>query len=382
MNAAVELFQLADAAEAARTRCQADTSQEPLRGLRQVCDEVGRAWSGSNIGYHATVYYAGLTPKPSNVQFSAEWGLLERWPTHQPDPGWRTMDYKDVNDYIVSRVGKDELEQAGRALGPIRDEFANIKENGISIISTILGSMSDSFLQRQLHAIEELEATNPQDIARRFIPDGQVWSRDSLARTQGLCVAPHQSLSALPLSGVELEAALDTLGRAVRLSAAHLARLEERQPHVNAKPGVTVFIGHGKSPLWRELKDFLVDRLHLKVDEFNSVPTAGVPTAERLGSMLDAAAFAFLVMTAEDEQADGKLYGRLNVVHEVGLFQGRLGFKKAIILLEEGCEEFSNIHGLGQIRFTKGDISAKSEEIRRVLERERVVAPGHRTRWI
>jgi predicted nucleotide-binding protein len=61
---------------------------------------------------------------------------------------------------------------------------------------------------------------------------------------------------------------------------------------------------------------------------------------------------------------------RLNVIHEAGLFQGRLGFQKAIILLEEGCEEFSNIHGLGQIRFPDGNISAKFEEIRKVLERE------------
>ena len=50
---------------------------------------------------------------------------------------------------------------------------------------------------------------------------------------------------------------------------------------------------------------------------------------------------AFLVLTAEDEQTDGTLHARENVIHEAGLFQGRLGFEKAIILLEEGCQEFS-----------------------------------------
>ena len=78
-------------------------------------------------------------------------------------------------------------------------------------------------------------------------------------------------------------------------------------------------------------------------------------------------------MTAEDEQADGKIRARENVVHVVGLFQGRLGFTRAIVLLEEGCEEFSNIHGLGQIRFPKGNVSAKFEEIRAVLERENLI---------
>jgi predicted nucleotide-binding protein len=60
----------------------------------------------------------------------------------------------------------------------------------------------------------------------------------------------------------------------------------------------------------------------------------------------------------------------MNVIHEVGLFQGRLGFTKAIVLLEEGCAEFSNIHGLGQLRFPRGNIRAIFEDIRQVLERE------------
>jgi predicted nucleotide-binding protein len=89
--------------------------------------------------------------------------------------------------------------------------------------------------------------------------------------------------------------------------------------------------------------------------------------------MLDAAAIAFLVMTAEDEQPDGAMRSRENVVHEAGLFQGRLGFMRAIVLLEEGCEEFSNIHGLGQIRFPTGRIEAALEEVRQVLEREGLI---------
>jgi predicted nucleotide-binding protein len=62
-----------------------------------------------------------------------------------------------------------------------------------------------------------------------------------------------------------------------------------------------------------------------------------------------------------------------SIIHEAGLFQGHLGFQKAIILLEDGCKEFSNIFGLGQIRFPKGNISAVFEDIRRVLEREKIL---------
>lgn len=137
--------------------------------------------------------------------------------------------------------------------------------------------------------------------------------------------------------------------------------------------GEHIFIGHGRSLIWRELKEFLERRLNLTVDEFNRVSTAGVATANRLEEMLDGAVFAFLILTAEDELTDGTIHARLNVVHEAGLFQGRLGFKKAILMLEEGCQEFSNIQGLGQIRFPKGQINTQFENIRLVLERENII---------
>jgi hypothetical protein len=145
------------------------------------------------------------------------------------------------------------------------------------------------------------------------------------------------------------------------------------QRATNVEKSERIFIGHGRSNAWRDLKDFIVERLKLPYDEFNAEPVAGVTNIDRLKKMLDDAAFALLILTAEDEQASGKMQARMNVIHELGLFQGRLGFNKAIILLEDGCEEFSNIHGLGQIRFPAGSISAKFEEVRRVLEREGII---------
>jgi hypothetical protein len=139
-----------------------------------------------------------------------------------------------------------------------------------------------------------------------------------------------------------------------------------------SKPG-KVFIGHGRNPLWRELKDYLNERLKLEWNEFNRESVAGIPTFERLSNMLDTSLFAFLIMTKEDEHADSTLHARENVVHEIGLFQGRLGPRKSIILLEEGCHEFSNIAGLTQIRFPQLNISAVFEEIRKVLEREGIL---------
>ena len=161
----------------------------------------------------------------------------------------------------------------------------------------------------------------------------------------------------------------------VRLSQEGRRRIQAASPvKLRSSPtGRKIFIGHGHSPLWRDLKDFIADRLHLDWEEFNRASTAGLSTKERLQAMLDDSRFAFLVLTAEDERPGGSMHARDNVIHELGLFQGRLGFERAIILLEDGCDEFSNIHGLTHIPFPKGNIRAIFEDIRRVLEREEIL---------
>lgn len=162
------------------------------------------------------------------------------------------------------------------------------------------------------------------------------------------------------------------LERRLNLLKSYISDLERIASNrfISRNEGSRVFIGHGQSLIWRELKDFIKDRLHLPWDEFNRQTVAGYMTFERISEMLDSACFAFLIMTAEDQHSDETVHARQNVVHEVGLFQGRLGQKKAIILLEEGCSEFSNIIGITQIRFPKNRISAVFEDVRRVLERE------------
>jgi hypothetical protein len=113
-----------------------------------------------------------------------------------------------------------------------------------------------------------------------------------------------------------------------RLSQAErlLAEIDQAASKALAGPQAhKVFIGHGRSPIWRELKDFLQDRLTLPWEEFNRESVSGIATSERLEHLLSISTFAFLVMTAEDQHADQTRHARANVIHEVGLFQGRLG---------------------------------------------------------
>jgi predicted nucleotide-binding protein len=136
----------------------------------------------------------------------------------------------------------------------------------------------------------------------------------------------------------------------------------------------TVFVGHGHSQEWRKLYIFLRDQHDLSVIEFNSGSPAGISTTEHLQEMLNKADFAFVILTGEDEQATGELNPRLNVVHEAGLFQGKLGFRKAILLLEEGCQDFSNVRGLTHIPFPKGKIETQFHQATSVLKREKLIS--------
>jgi CheY-like chemotaxis protein len=220
-----------------------------------------------------------------------------------------------------------------------------------------------------LKLIDQLAAQN--ESGNRYTP---VIAFSQNYKEQPLLVATVLEKAALPVQKEYSELGHRTLAAAVKL----LAKL---RPAVEPKPrnevvsaasasGSRIFIGHGRSLLWRELKEFLEQRLKLPCDEFNRVPVAGYTTLERLEAMMSQAGFAFLIMTAEDEMADSSVQARPNVIHEVGLFQGKLGPRRAIVLVEEGCSEFSNITGLSQIKFPKGDIAARFEEMRLVLERE------------
>jgi predicted nucleotide-binding protein len=133
---------------------------------------------------------------------------------------------------------------------------------------------------------------------------------------------------------------------------------------------VVVFIGHGRSGDWREIKDHLQDSHHYKIEAYEVGARAGHSIRDVLATMLHASSFALLVMTGEDETSDGDARARQNVVHEAGLFQGKLGFNRAIAVVEHGVEVFSNLDGVQQIRYDKGNVKSTFGEILATLRRE------------
>lgn len=149
------------------------------------------------------------------------------------------------------------------------------------------------------------------------------------------------------------------------IDSSKVAKPPEPEPE---KP--IIFIGHGRSIQWRDVKDHLSDKHDYRVEAYEVGARSGHAIRDILDEMLKSSSFALLVFTGEDHQADGTQNPRLNVVHEAGLFQGKLGFKRALILLEDGCEEFTNIQGIAQIRFSKDNIKETFGEILATLKRE------------
>jgi len=368
-----ELFALAEKLKNAAGGADSEEVAKPIGALEEAAQKIGRSFSGSWQGYHARVYYAGFSPPPPGAHFSQEWGLMDTFASSHGSHGdWQEYDTEEAKAHIRKLAGEPDLGKAHEVADAASETFESARAGIVSILQSEIEERADGFLENLKKEVEELKPLSTFDVAQHLSPKGQIMTRDTIVLGQGTQVPPHIGFIAEVKAIRHVFAICHAAGEIATKAASHLER-KARRSKAAERVGTNVFIGHGRSRVWRDLKDFLQDRLKLPWDEFNRVPVAGATNIARLSEMLDAAAIAFLVMTAEDEMADGALQARMNVIHEAGLFQGRLGFSRAVVMLEEGCEEFSNIEGLGHIRFPRGNISAAFEEVRRVLEREGLI---------
>lgn len=233
------------------------------------------------------------------------------------------------------------------------DGLSTIRDQAIDVMEALSSEVSSKAISRYTSVLEnEIKPYTITDYTNSCLESAPRMTRDSEEAAKGRSVPAHiqylgpfRSIDADKRRLREMAGTLRKTIEAVQLGA----KLDNSRQGSN-----TVFIGHGRSDQWRVLKDFLKERLGISFEEFNRVSPAGISTQERLSEMLDRCGFAFLIFTAEDLHSDNSAHARENVIHEAGLFQGRLGWRRAIVCLEDGCAEFSNVVGLGQIRFAKG----------------------------
>lgn len=367
-DVAARLVAIADSIAPTAALAESPEVKAVAKALQRAVDLISRSASGAWIGYQAAIYYRGFQqPRPGD-HWSIEWGRHEFVGSGGTD-NWVEVTYEDVEAGIRALAGHPDTEPLENAAQKAEVLFKRYYDEVLSIVGASAEQTQSAGIREILGEVKELHShVDVGTIAAHFRP-GQIMSRDSLAMSQGVRTPHHIAFNCWVVSELSFLENLRRLEIFARRTAGYIAGGGEA-----AVPGPhRVFIGHGQDTTWLELKEFLKERLGLEWDEFNRVSAAGVSHSERLLECLNRCTFAFLVMTAEDEHADATRHARENVIHEAGLFQGHLGFRKAIILLEDDCKEFGNIHGLGQVRFAKSHIADKFEEVRRVLEREGVI---------
>ena|GEM_PF-231920 len=350
-----------------------DPFKKQLLAACDVVKKFERSWSGSQIGYQANVYYNDFEFPPPAHHFSSEWGIVPPAFASGTVGPWFEYRFEDVCNLILRESGIDNFEDMKEVSHEILVNFRKIKSDFASVCTIHFEELRDAYVDDLVEQAKSLAVTSLDDLLLKQRHQRTVSTRDSRASNGGIQSAPHQKVMA-EIALIQAPATLcQLLAQICTDLADHLNRIEFSGGSNLERPGNKVFIGHGRSIEWMKLKSYLTETLNLECDEFNRVAIAGVTNIARLSSMLTDAQIAIIVMTAEDEISDGTRRARENVIHEAGLFQGRLGFEKVILVSESTCNIFSNIDGLGRIEFSSGRIEEAFESILRTLIRENVL---------
>ena len=130
----------------------------------------------------------------------------------------------------------------------------------------------------------------------------------------------------------------------------------------------SIFISHGHADLLKyQLKDFVREKLGKTAVVLSEQPNNGMTIVEKLEAASEKCNKAIILLTKDDEMADGKMRGRQNVIHEIGFFQGKFGRRNVVLLCEEGVESFSNISGIVYITFNRDHFPEVFEPLRNEL---------------
>ena len=117
-----ELFEIVDRLEEINVKGEAPAAREPLEALENAADLIGKAWSGSFIGYHSRVYYHDLEAPPPGAQFSPEWGFQQLF-GHDTRGQWEEYAFDSVQRAVHKAAGDPNLQVAQSLAKEARGDF-------------------------------------------------------------------------------------------------------------------------------------------------------------------------------------------------------------------------------------------------------------------
>ena len=163
-----EMVRAARRCERAAALFKKDPIDGMIRRLSNACQEVGRAWSGSFIGYQSTVYIDGLRPAQPGEFFSIEWGPM------RSNGEWAEYAFDGVRGEIERRAGEQDMQPINDAVSVARSAFDSGREEILPALDAILVSRNDHTLKDLRNSIAELrDHFSMEEFAQSWLPRGQ-----------------------------------------------------------------------------------------------------------------------------------------------------------------------------------------------------------------
>ena len=166
-----ELTQMVDTLERLAERGRQEDIQQPLDGLKQAAEQIGMAWSGSWMGYHANVYYQNLQPPPPGAHFSPEWGGLPTFFIRGTSGEWVEFNPGDVQSAIYEMAGNPDIGPARLYNEEACSVFREQRGNLLSILEVLLADAESTVLVQMQDAIESLAVHNEGQVVQLLSPN-------------------------------------------------------------------------------------------------------------------------------------------------------------------------------------------------------------------
>lgn len=269
-----------------------------------------------------------------------------------------SREFRDIGGYAA---GETDLTVAGRLLRKSGERMTVIVKRPDGVVSfQLAGDAVRRAYHPQLAALsnhEVQDATGAGDVFAAGLLAAIASNRRSieLGSALGMALARHK----LKFVGVDGHGGFADIARTFG-TRRELERRGEAMPR-------GVFVAHGGNPQWRAVKAFVEENMKLPVFSFESGVWGGTQVTDALDDLLARCGFAVCVLTAEDLSVDGEWRARQNVIHEVGLFQGRYGFDRVILLVEEGIRAVPRTADPFTVTFPRNRIDTAFWRLRRMF---------------
>lgn len=171
MPAVEELQALVEPLREYRRRIDLPEIADRLFRLEEAARNVGRAWSGSNLGYHARVYYSELRVPPPGAHFSSEWGFQGYF---QGTTGeWVEQSHDTVLQAIRAIAGDPDLGDIEALAHQANAAWREARSEIVSILAAYLATRTDAYLEQTRVDAEGLTTLTASGAARVQLPHGE-----------------------------------------------------------------------------------------------------------------------------------------------------------------------------------------------------------------